>query len=142
MKKLFLLLLVSLTALTLFNGCSSGVERIGVQVDLVKLEKQANGSLTASLRFSNPNVGPINLLKSTHQLTLDGKPAGTIIISEPVGVPAQNTATVPVVFTPAGGLAAISGSVSYQLSSLLILSIYDDDTEKFKTSSAGTVTVQ
>lgn len=142
MKKLFLLVLVGLTALTVFNGCSSGVDRIGLQVHLVKLEKQANGSLVASLRFSNPNVSPVNLVKSTHQLTLDGKPAGSLIIAEPLGVPAQNAATMTVTFTPAGGSAAISGSVSYQLASLLILSIYDDDTEKFKTSSAGSVSVE
>lgn len=142
MNKLFFSLLLSFTALAFISGCSSGIERIGLQVELVKLEKQTNGSVLATLRVSNPNVGPVNLIKSTHQLSIDGRPIAVLDVPEPLGVPAQNSATVAVAFTPAGGATVVSGTVSYQLTSLLILSIYDDDVEKFKTGSAGTVTVE
>ena len=142
MKKLFILTLLGLTVLGLFSGCSSGVERIGLQVQLVKLDKKANGSLLASLLLSNPNVSSVNVAKSTHQLTLNGRSAGILEVTEPVGIPAQQTTTITVSFTPVSGTADVSGPVSYQLASQLTLRIYDDDTERYKTSSSGTVTVQ
>ena len=140
MKKLFLLLLLG--AITLLNGCSSGVERIGLQVQLVKLEHKAGGLLLATLQFSNPNVGAINLAKSTHLLTLNGKPAGVLDVTEPLGLAAQKTATTSVTFKATNGAADLSGSVSYLITSTLTLSIYDDNTERYKTSSSGTVAVQ
>ena len=100
-----------------------------------------DGSLVATLQFSNPNVGSINLAKSTHQLTLNGKPAGVIEITEPLGLPAQQTITTTVALKPAAGTALSSGQVSYQIVSNMTLSIYDESTERFKTSSSGTVTV-
>lgn len=142
MKKLFLTVLLLLGVIIQFTGCSSGVERIGLQVQLLKLERKADGALLATLQFSNPNIGSVNLAKSSHQVTLNGKPAGMIEISEPLGLPAQQAVTTAATLKPSAGLGDISGQVSYQLVSSLTLSIYDDNTERFKTSSSGTVTVQ
>lgn len=142
MKKLLISLLLSLGIITLLNGCSTAVERIGVQVHLVKLERKADGSHLATLRFSNPNVGSINVAKSLHQLTLNGKPAGVLDVVDPLGLPAQQTVTATVSFRIAGGAADPAGSVSYQLASTLTLSIYDDDTERYRTTASGTVTVE
>ena len=141
-KLLFIFLPLAFIALTLLDGCSSRTERIALQVQLVKLERKANGSLLASLLFSNPNVNGINVVKSTHQITLNGKPAGVLEVIEPLGLPAQQTTTTTVTFTPVTGTADVSGSVAYHLTSLLTLSIYDDDVERYNTSSSGTVTMQ
>lgn len=141
MKKLFLTLLLALGAITLFSGCSSNVERIGLRVDLVKLERKADGSLLASLLFSNPNVGSLNIGKSTHTLVLNGQPAGVLETEEPIGIPAQQTVTITV--APKGkAAAAVSGTVTYQLASIITLNIYDDNREKYKTSSSGSISVQ
>jgi hypothetical protein len=141
MKNLFISLLLTLGAITLFSGCSSGVERIGLRVELVKLERKADGSLLASLLFSNPNVGSLNVAKSTHTLLLNGKPAGVLETVEPVGLPAQQAVTSTAVLKRAAGAPEISGTATYQMASLIILSIYDDNTEKYKTSSSGSVVV-
>ena len=142
MKKLLVSLLLALGVLTLLNGCSSSVERIGVEVHLIKLERKADGSLLASLQFSNPNIGSINLAKSTHQLTLNGKPAGMLDVTEALGLPAQQAITTTVSLRIANGSSELSGAVSYQLASTLTLSIYDDNTERYKTASSGTVKVE
>jgi hypothetical protein len=142
MKKLFLSLLLALGVITLLNGCSSGIERIGLQVQLVKLERKADGSLLASLLFSNPNVGSLNLAKSTHTLLLNGHPVGVLETVEPIGIPAQQTLTTTVTLKGNAAAAAVSGTVTYQLTSTITLNIYDDNTEKYKTSSSGSVAVQ
>ena len=142
MKKLCLSLLLALGAITLLNGCSSGVERIGLRVDLVKLERKADGSFLASLLFSNPNVGSINVGKSTHTLVLNGQPAGVLETVEALGLPAQQTVTTTVTLKGTAGIAAVSGTVTYQLASTITLNIYDDNTERYKTSSSGTVAVE
>lgn len=142
MKKLFISLLLAFGLITLLNGCSSGVERIGLRVDLVKLERKADGSLLASLLFSNPNIGSLNVAKSTHTLSLNGKPAGVLETTEPLGLPAQQTITTTVVLKRAAGVSELSGTATYQLSSVITLSIYDDNTEKYKTSASGTVAVK
>ena len=142
MKKLFLPLLLALGVIALLAGCSSGVERIGVQVHLVKLERKADGSLLASLQFSNPNVGPLNIAKSTHTLLLNGQPVGALEVVEALGLPALQTFTVAVTLKHPAGAAALFGTVTYQMASSLTLNIYDDNTERYKTSSSGTVAVQ
>lgn len=142
MKKLFLSLLLALGVIALLNGCSSGVERIGLRVDLVKLERKADGSLLASLLFSNPNIGSLNVGKSTHTLLLNGQPVGVLETVEPLGLPAQQTVTTTLTLKGNAGAAAVSGTVTYQLASTITLNIYDDNTEKYKTSSSGTVAVQ
>ena len=141
MKKLFLPFLFLLGVFALCTGCSSGVDRIGLQVHVIKLERKADGSFLATLRFSNPNVGAINVGKSTHQLSLNGKPAGVLEVTEPIGLPAQQAVTTTVSFRPVGGSTGLAGEISYQLVSSLTLRIYDNSIEHFKSSSAGTVTV-
>ena len=141
-NQLFLSLLLALGAFALLPGCSSKTEQFGLQVQLVKLEQKADGSLLASLLFSNPNVGPLNVARSTHQLTLNGKPAGDLEVVEPIGLPAQQTATITVPLKRANGSADISGQLSYQLTSHMTVRVYDNATQRYKTSSSGTVSVQ
>jgi hypothetical protein len=140
MKKLFASLLLSLLALCLFSGCSSGVERIGLQVQLTKLVRTADGSLQATLVVSNPNIGSVNIAESTHELYLDGVAAGTLKIPTPIGLPAQQTSTMTAVFKSHRPVPA--GNVSYQVKSVLTMLVIDDDTETFKTSFSGRVTVE
>ena len=142
MKNFFISCLLALGTIAFFSGCSSPVERIGVEVHLVKLEKKADGSFLASLLFANPNVGSLNIVKSTHALVLNGQPVGVLEITEPLGLPAQQAFTTTATLKRAAGAAAISGPATYQLSSSITLSIYDDSTERYKTNSSGTVTVQ
>lgn len=141
MKKLLLPLLFALAAVTLFQGCSSNNTLIGLQVQLVKLERKADGTLLASLQFSNPTVGSLNVFKSTHQLTLGGRPAGELEVVEPLGLPALQTVTTTATFRHGSRAADVSGPVSYRLESLLTLSIFNTTEQLYKTSSAGTVTV-
>ncbi len=142
MKKLFLPLLLALGVITLFNGCSSGMDRIGLQVQLAKLERKADGTILASLLFSNPSVGAFNVVSSTHILVVNGHPVGVLDVGVPLGLPAQTTALATATLKRTAGAGEISGTVSYQLTSTLLMSIYDDKTERYKTSSAGTVVVQ
>lgn len=139
MKKLLTSFLVTLAALALFAGCYSGVERLGIETHLTNLARQPDGSVLATLTFTNPNVGPVNIAESSHELSLNGRPAGTLKISDPLGVPAQQVGSVTVVLKPAAGATVPSGTLSYQIKSLLIFNLLDDDTEKHRTQSAGTV---
>jgi hypothetical protein len=142
MKRLFLALVLALGAIFLLPGCSSKIDQVGLQVQLVKLERKADGSLLASLLFSNPNVGPRNVVRSSHQLTLNGRPEGKLEIVEPLGLPALQTATITATLKRVTGAAEISGKASYQLASQLTLSVYDESTQSYKTNSAGDVLVQ
>ncbi len=142
MNKYFLPFLFLIGAITLLTGCSSAIERIGVQVQLVKLEQQTDGSLLASLQFSNPNVNSLNVIRSTHQLALNGKSLGVLAVVEPLGLPAQQAITLTVAVKRSGGKSVVAGKSSYHLTSALTLSIYDTDENRFKTSSSGAVTVQ
>src|ERR1035437_3203804 len=140
MKKLIFSCLLALGAIALLQGCSSKVGQLSLRVQLVKLERKADGSLLASLLFSNPSVYPLNLKESTHQLSLNGIPVGDLVVVEPIGVPSMQTTTATVALTHRVGNAAnVSGSVSYLLTSKLTLKIYDENDEKYKTSSSGTV---
>jgi len=47
-----------------------------------------------------------------------------------------------VMFRRAAGAADISGTATYQLSSLVTLNIYAENNERYKTNSSGTVAVQ
>ena len=141
-NQLFLLLALAFGAFALLPGCSSKSDQFGLQVQLVKLEQKADGSLLASLLFSNPNVGPLNIARSTHKLTLNGQPAGNLEIVEPLGLPALQTATTTVTLARANGAVGVSGQVSYQLTSLMTLRVYDNTTQSYKTSASGTVSVQ
>ena len=141
MKKFFLPFLLLLGVSILLNACSSRVDQISLQVNVIKLEHKADGNFLATLQFSNPNVGSVNVEKSTHQLFLNGKPAGVLEITEPIGLPAQQSVTTTATFRLTGLPADFSGAVSYQLVSSMLLRVFDDTTERCKSSSSGTVTM-
>lgn len=140
MKKLLCPLFLALVTACLFSGCSSGVERIGLQVQLSKLERKADGTAVATLVFSNPNIGSVNIASSSHELTLNGRAAGTLKVAKPLGMPPQQTITATATLQAKTSLS--SGPASYQLKSVLVMSVLDDDTENYKTQSSGSVTVE
>jgi LEA14-like dessication related protein len=142
MKKLLTSFLVTLAAITLFSGCSANIKRLGIEAHLTKLSRQTDGSIVATLAFSNPNVGSVNIAASSHEVSLNGRSVGTLNITEPLGIPAQQLGTLTAVLKPSANASVSAGSHSYQLKSLLIFNLLDDDTEKFRTQSTGTVVVE
>lgn len=141
MKKTFALLCASLGLLALLAGCYSSTKISGLTVELAKLEQAADGTFTATLRYTNPNVVAYNVANSTHKLSLNGKSVGTIIVNEPVGIPQQYTLTHTGRLKLPAGMSLPAGTASYQMNSALILRLYGDATDKAGFTSSGTVEV-
>ena len=140
MRRLLTPLVVIFALLAWFTGCSSHEALGGVVVELAKIERGSDGALTATLRLDNSTVVAFNIASSTHQVFLDGRLAGTIEITEPLGLPSQQAMTQSARFKLAGGDLP-AGSASYRLESSLRLATYGEKTEIHKFSNTGTVQV-
>ena len=134
-------LLSSVLLLAALAGCSSHPPPTGLTVALTKLERMADGTLTATLQFTNEAVVAFIVAGSRHQVFLNGQPAGMIDIKEPLGLPSEQVRTQSAKFVPTGAAPA-AGDASYRLDSTLTLLLYGDSKEVHKTSSSGTVRVQ
>ncbi|MBI2517468.1 MAG: hypothetical protein HYV95_11225 [Opitutae bacterium] len=141
MKKTLALLCASLGLLALLAGCGTNTKVRGLSIELVKLEQAADGTFTATLRYTNPNVVAYNVASSTHKLSLNGKSVGTIVADDAVGIPQQFTLTHTGRLKLANGTSLPSGPASYQMSSALTLRLYGDAMDRATFTSAGTTEI-
>ena len=81
-----------------------------------------------------------NVASSKHQVFLNGRLAGSLEISEPLGLPAEHNMTQTGRLKLEGGAPA-PGAASYQINSALTLLLYGDTKEIQKFTSTGTVQV-
>lgn len=141
MKKLLYFILPVLGVIALLSGCASHPKLSELNVELLKLERSADGSLVATLQFDNESVYAINVSVSIHQLSLNGKPVGVLSITDPLGLVAEKTTQQTAVVKLLGGAPLPSGPATYQLSSTLTLVLYDEQKEFHKTTHTGTIVV-
>jgi hypothetical protein len=140
MRKLLTPLLAVFGLLFLLTGCGSP-PLTGFTVELLKIERTGDGPAIATLRVINPNVVSYNVESSTNTIFLNGKPAGSIKVTRPEGIPAQTTITVTGTFTTLPGYTLTSGPAAYRLEATLILLLYGDSKETQKLASSGTVEI-
>lgn len=143
-----LLLVVSLAA---FTSCASTSEIIttGLRIELTQIERSSDGTIQATWRVKNPNIVPYLIDRSTHKVTLDGVLVGTITDSARLGIAAQSQVERTSVLKPANAQVAdrlvqlaAKGSASYQLSSAIVLLLYDDETSKSTLTGSGSVAIR
>ncbi len=142
LKRLLVLFVPLFGLLALFSGCSSPGDLSGLSVELLKLEHAADGSVVATLQFNNGAVQSMNIAASTHQLSLNGQPPELLTIKEPLGLPAQRSATQVVTLKIPGASLPASGTVEYKLSSVLTFVLYDEQKEQDKFSHSGTAPIK
>ena len=136
-------LLLALGWLALLPGCSTThIQDTGVTIQVLRLERVADGTSTVQMLLINPSVVTFNIAESTHKLYLDGGLAGVVKITEPAGLPQQSQAMMSGslrldkgVTLPAGG------TVHYRLESVLQIRLYGDTMETMKLSASGTAPV-
>lgn len=148
MKPFAPLLLLTLACALLVGGCSNVTPAFtGLTASLAKLEQDANGTVTATVRFANPNLAAYNVGKGVHRVILDGTTVGTVTLARPFGIPPQanveQTAELRLEGAGASAFAAAlaRGSAAFRLESTVTFQLYGDNREVIKSSSAGTVPV-
>ncbi len=147
MKKLLAPLFLLLAGLWL-GGCAN-VARIstsGLEADLVRLNRAANGEIHVTWRVRNPNIVSYVLTKSNLRVSIDGAPVGLITEPTRLGVPTMNQVEQTSVLVPNGAAAvdiinrAIEkGSASYSFEATVWMLVVDDKSEKFTLTGSGTI---
>ncbi len=149
MKKLLAPFFLLLAALWL-GGCTNiaEVSTSGLQADLVRLQRTANGEVRVTWRVRNPNIVAYVLTKTSFRLSLDGAPVGVVTDATRIGVPSMNQVEQTAVLTPNGPAAAdiisraiAKGSANYTFEATLWMLVVDDKSEKFSLTASGTVPV-
>lgn len=140
MKKL--LASVFAVLLALFAAACSSSNFSGLGLELTGLERGADGTVTATVRITNSNVVAFNLPQARHEILLDGREIGTLVVTTPTGVPSQTTVEQTGSVTLKRGADLNAGAASYQLKSDLVVRLYGDRTENKKLGGSGTVVVK
>ena len=143
--------LVLLACAGLFSGGCANVGAIvvtGLRVELTGIERTADGTASVSWRVQNQNVSSYLVGQVTNNIFLNGTLVGKTFDQDPMGVPAAGSAAKTSKLVLAGPAAAqvltaalAQGPVNYRVESILIISIYGDDTERGNIASSGTVSV-
>ena len=117
-------------------------------MEVVSLDRAADGSVSAAWRVANPNVVAYLISETSHKIYLDGILVGTIHDTEPLGVPASANAdrTTPLKGGAAAGARALTeaiarGSAGYRVDSQITIRVYDEMLEKAVLTNSGTVAV-
>ena len=84
-----------------FSGCSLYEEVKVGKLDSVDISSIKGNQVNATLNFhiENPNPYAITLFESDVLLKIDGVPAGTVILLEPVKISKKSNSTVPIQVT-------------------------------------------
>lgn len=141
MPRLLTLILSACLGLV-WAGCSSAPRFSGVNLELESIERRGDGTVTATVRILNGSVVAYNFSRVRHDIYLDGRQVGTLTVSKPTGVPANNTAlqTGTVDLKPGANLAA--GPAAYRLKSRVLILLYGERTESVALEGGGKVVVK
>ncbi|MFI5357486.1 MAG: hypothetical protein ACHQ4G_09140 [Opitutales bacterium] len=142
-RSLPLCLLLCLGLLAGLTGClSSHKQDTGLSIEVARLERAADGAITVQMILLNPSVVAFNIAGSTHKLFLDGRLAGRLTVTDPVGLAAQSQSAFSALLVPEKGVALpASGHAGYRIESELNLRLYGDSVEYTKLAAEGTVPV-
>jgi hypothetical protein len=137
-------LLASLCCLgaLLLAGCSSAPPMAGLGLELASIERRTDGSAVATVRIVNPNTVAYNVASASHRIFLGDRAVGTLEISKPIGVPAQNVGLHTGPLKLESGAALPAGTVAYRLESRVTMVLWGDRSETNKLSGRGTVEVK
>ncbi|HYC70484.1 MAG TPA: hypothetical protein VEB66_04705 [Opitutaceae bacterium] len=145
MKRPLALLLLAASAALLLSGCTNITPAFaGLNTTLGRIERDASGKVTATMRFVNPNLAAYNVSKTAHRVTLDGVSIGTVNIERPFGIPPQTTIEqVAELAVDGPGASALDaalarGSASYRVDSTLTFQLFGENKEIIKSSASGT----
>lgn len=141
MKLAPVLTLLALGAALFLSGCGNATILSGMAVELAGLDRTGGGA-RATLRYVNPNAAVYNVNKSEHKIYLGDRLAGTIVVTDPVGVPAQATINQEAEFKPAAGVTLAAGEAAYRIESSYELRLYGDSMQGAKSASRGTVVIK
>lgn len=141
MKNTLLALCAALALVVSFTGCGGHIP-VSVDLELVSLDRGADGNGKATLRFINRGIVAYNFKETTTRVLIDGKPVGMIAIKNAVGIPASAAVEQSGVFTADKGAAIPTGTARYQLDAQVTVTLYDDNVEKLKLTSSGTVVLK
>lgn len=143
--------LLAALLLAAFASCHAGDSEIiarGLQIELVQVERAADGTVQVTWRMKNPNVVPYLVDHAAHKITLGGTLLGTVNDTARLGLPPQSQAERTNPLTPAGPDAAGrvaqlagQGTATYQVDSTVFLLIVDDDIIKSVLTGTGSVPV-
>jgi len=147
MKKLLTPLLLVLAVL-FAGGCTNVAEisTLGLQADLVKLQKTSGGEVRITWRVRNPNVVSYVLTKSMLKISLDGAPVGLVNDPTRFGLPTMNQYELTSVLVPNGPAATdiinraiAKGSAGYSLEATIWMLVVDQKSEKFVLTASGSI---
>lgn len=141
MKNTLLALCAALALVVGFTGCGGHIP-VSVDLELVSLDRGADGNGKATLRFINRGIVAYNFKETTTRVLIDGKPVGTIAIKNAVGIPASAAVEASGAFMADKGVSIPSGTARYQLDTQVTVTLYDENTEKLKLSSGGTIVLK
>lgn len=148
MKRPLARLFLPVLSALLLAGCNSITPAFaGLNTTIGRIERDASGAVTATMRFVNPNLAAYNVAKSTHRVTLDGGYVGTVNVERPFGIPPQTTIeqVAPLNLKGQGAeaiaAAAEKGSASYRVESTVTFQLFGENKEVIKSSASGTVPV-
>jgi len=142
MKKLVLAFLTAISLLFVVTGCMTTKRVVlGLGLELTTLERASDGTVTATVTITNPNVVSYNIARATHRIFIADKFIGILNITSPTGLPVQQAATQSGTVTLERGTSLPAGEARYRLESTLVMRLYGDNTQQQKTSGSGTVTI-
>ncbi|MBX3737774.1 MAG: hypothetical protein KF715_13845 [Candidatus Didemnitutus sp.] len=141
MKNTLLVFCAAFALVVSFTGCGSHIP-VSVDLELVSLDRGTDGNGKATLRFLNRGVVAYNFKETTTRVLIDGKPVGTIAIKHAMGIPASVAVEQSGIFTAEKGAVIPSGTARYQLDTQVIVTLYDENTEKLRLSGSGTVVLK
>lgn len=124
------------------TACSSSSDFSGLGLELTRLERSAEGTVTATVRITNANVVAYNFSQCRHDIIVDGREIGTLVITTPTGIPSQTTVEQTGAVTLKRGAELPTGAVAYQLKSDIVVRLYGDRTDNKKLGGRGTVMVK
>ena len=143
---LFLLALLA----AMLTGCtnSSRLVATGLGVELTRIERAGDGTVSVSWRVDNSNIVAYLLSRVSHKIYLNGAYLGTVVDEEPLAVPAGTNAgrTSKLIHGDAAGLGMLAeavtrGSANYRVDTKIVIRIYDQTVENAVLANSGLVPV-
>jgi hypothetical protein len=132
------------------GGCSSydkNIVTVGLRVELTKIERASDGTVSVAWHIVNPNVTPYLLARVANRIYLNGTLVGTTLDTNAIAIPAQTTTGKATTLTPASPAAqlitaaAAQGHADYRVETALTVQLYGEQTDDATLVNSGSVPV-